>query len=90
MNQRQRPDQEQLLQWINMVSFACTDAVLYLDTHPDCSEALAFYQKHVSLRKQALEEYARLYGPLTLDTAASTGNNWAWINHPWPWEGGKC
>ncbi len=90
MNQQQRPDREQLLQWISMVSFACTDSALYLNTHPDCSEALAYHHKHMALRKQALEEYARLYGPLTMDSAVSNSNNWMWIQQPWPWEGGKC
>ncbi|MCI8418379.1 MAG: spore coat protein CotJB [Lachnospiraceae bacterium] len=90
MSPRQKPNQEQLLQWIDMVSFACLETALYLDTHPDCQEALAYYQKHVSLRKQALEEYARLYGPLNLDLAGSMEDRWAWVQRPWPWEGGKC
>ncbi|MCI8854709.1 MAG: spore coat protein CotJB [Lachnospiraceae bacterium] len=90
MNPRQRPNQAQLRQWIDMVSFACLETSLYLDTHPDCQEALAYYQKHLSLRRQALEEYARFFGPLTLDTAGSMEDRWAWISQPWPWEGGKC
>ncbi|MBQ8185147.1 MAG: spore coat protein CotJB [Lachnospiraceae bacterium] len=90
MNTRQRPNQEQLLQWIDMVSFAGFDTALYLDTHPDSQEALAYFKKHMALRKQAMEEYSRLYGPLTLDHADSCEDKWAWIHQPWPWEGGKC
>ena len=37
-------NRNQLLQWINEVSFAVTDISLYLDTHPDDKEALAFPQ----------------------------------------------
>lgn len=90
MNTRQRPNKEQLEHWIQMVSFAAFDTALYLDTHPDCLEALAYYKKHLMLRKQAMDEYARLYGPLTLDQAGSMEDHWAWIQQPWPWEGGKC
>ena len=90
MNTRQRPNKEQLLQWIDMVSFASFDTALYLDTHPDCQEGLAYYKKHMALRKQAMDEYARLYGPLTLDQAGSCEDHWAWIQQPWPWEGGNC
>ena len=36
----QQMSQKQLLQWINMVSFAVNDITLYLDTHPDEEEAL--------------------------------------------------
>ena len=41
----QQMSQKQLLQWINMVSFAVNDITLYLDTHPDDEEALN-YLKH--------------------------------------------
>ena len=38
----QQMSQKQLLQWINMVSFAVNDITLYLDTHPDDEEALNY------------------------------------------------
>ena len=38
---------------------------------------------------KALKEYARLYGPLTIDTANDTcSRRWEWVMQPWPWEGG--
>ena len=45
----QQMSQKQLLQWINMVSFAVNDITLYLDTHPDDEEALN-YLKHYANR----------------------------------------
>lgn len=86
----QRPNKQQLLKWIDLVSFAVTDCTLYLDTHPEDADALAYFREYSRLRNQALEDYARMYEPLTLDTAMVSGNHWEWIHNPWPWEGGAC
>lgn len=81
----------QLLNYINEVSFAAYDAMLFLDTHPTDPEALAYFRKHSRMRTAALKEYERLYGPLTLDTAGdSISSSFAWSQQPWPWEGGAC
>lgn len=90
MNGQQQMSQGQLLNWINMVSFAVYDTALFLDTHPCDKEALAYYNNCSRLRNQALHEYARLYGPLTLDYAADCDNEWKWVQTPWPWEGSRC
>ena len=93
MNPVQNQQKEMLLKKINEVSFAVDDILLFLDTHPDCQEALDFYHKNVSARKEALAEYARLYGPLTIDTADDgCSRSWDWIRQPFPWEekGGCC
>lgn len=37
-----RPCKKELLEWINIVSFAVDDVKLFLDTHPNCTEALDF------------------------------------------------
>ncbi len=84
------PTRQQMLQWVNMVSFAVTEANLYLDTHPDDAAALAYFQEYNRLRNQALEDYASMFGPLTVDTAKGSRKKWEWVNNPWPWEGGAC
>lgn len=80
---------EQLMQWLNMVSFAVVDIMLYLDTHPEDEEALKYFNYYAEQRKAALHAYAEKYGPLTIDTARP-GNYWDWSDVPLPWEGGKC
>ena len=85
----QQMSQKQLLQWINMVSFAVNDITLYLDTHPDDEEALNYIKHYKELRKQGLRAYADQYGPLTIDSA-KVGDHWDWATQPWPWEGGMC
>ena len=82
----QTMNQNQLLQWINQVSFAITDITLYLDTHTDDKEALEYFDKYNCERQKALEIYNNQYGPLVLDTIKSP-NYWCWAKDPWPWEG---
>ena len=83
------PCRHDLLHWINVVSFAVDDAQLFLDTHPDNQAALSFFQEYSKLRKEALADYSKFYGPLTIDTAnMNCRDKWTWINEPWPWEGG--
>lgn len=80
-----------LLCFINEVSFAVYEALLYLDTHPTDQEAMQFFREHNQLRNRALREFNRLYGPLTIETANDEESKcWEWMNQPWPWEGGDC
>lgn len=82
---------EDLLNYIDEISFTLYDLLLYLDTHPEDIEALNCFREYSQKRNQALKEYARFYGPLTADTAEDTpGNTWKWSQQPWPWEGGAC
>lgn len=82
----ERTSRNNLLDWINMCSFAVNEATLFLDVNPDNKEALEYYNKYCRLRKEALEEYAKLYTPLTIDTADNDNQKWEWIENPWPWE----
>lgn len=90
----ERMSKEQLLDRINQVSFAVYEMILYLDSHPCDEEALAYFEEKSALRNEALETYAKNFGPLTVDTANDTQSRcWEWVNQPWPWEvkkGGNC
>ena len=84
-------NRKELLNHINQVSFAVDEVKLYLDTHPCDAEALAYFREFSRERNLALKEYARIYGPLTDDTAEDTcTDRWNWINEPWPWQEGGC
>lgn len=86
-----KPCRKELMNWINVVSFAVDEVKLFLDTHPCNQEALAFFDKYEKERRHALKEYAKYYGPLTLDTAdLCESDRWNWINEPWPWQEGGC
>ena len=84
------PSRKELLHLINVASFAVDDVKLFLDTHPENKEALAYFQQYNSIRTQALKDFARLYGPLTLDSITTCSDYWKWIEEPYPWQEGGC
>lgn len=77
---------ENLLNNVNMVSFAMDEMVLYLDTHPCDKDALLYYKKLKKMRKEAVEQYEKYCGPLN-KYDVDVENGWNWIEEPWPWEG---
>lgn len=77
--------QQNLLQFINEVSFALDDVALYLDTHPKDMTAMEYYRKYKSERAQAIKEYENMYGPLCHYNVNQ--DTWTWVDEPWPWEG---
>lgn len=85
-----KPCRKELLEWINVISFAVDDAKLFLDTHPCDQAAMEYFDEFKKQRVQALKEYAKYYGPLTLDSASTSTERWKWIDDPWPWQEGGC
>ena len=86
-----KPCKKDLFHRINAVSFALNDVQLFLDTHPDNKCALEFFQMCQNERNCALKEYAKHYGPLTIDTLdPAFCGGWNWIHSPWPWQKGDC
>lgn len=86
------PDRTALLKEINEVSFAVNDVTLYLDTHPDCREALHYFNEVAPKRTALLKEFAASFGPLTIDCigkdSTDSAGQFAWLSGPAPWEGG--
>ena len=67
-----KPCRKDLLCTINQASFAVDDVKLYLDTHPCDAAALEYFHEYDRVRNQALKEYAKYYGPLTIDTTVAS------------------
>lgn len=84
------PSRKELLHLINIASFVVDDTKLFLDTHPENKEALSYFQEYNAIRTQALEDFARLYEPLTLDSITNCSDYWQWIEEPYPWQEGGC
>ena len=74
-------EQKSLLSRIMTCDFILTETALFLNTHPDCAEALAFYKKHLELRKNAAEEYARKFGMLQ-HCDYNGQSTWQWPEGP--------
>ena len=79
---------------IDQISFAVNDLTLYLDTHTDCMHGLELFGKLQARCTQLLEDFARLFYPLTIDSmsgrAAGGTGQFSWGDCPAPWEGGMC
>ena len=73
------------------LDFAIDELGLYLDTHPNDSEALELFNSYIKLAQQGRTKYEAMYGPLAKQYVSEDGK-YTWINDPWPWEiieGGK-
>lgn len=77
--------QKRLMKQVQMYSFALTEAVLYLDTHPHDTAALNYYEKYRKLRKEAIRKYEENFGPITAENIHPE-KSWSWVLEPWPWE----
>ena len=58
---------DELMRRIHSLSFAMTEAQLFLDTHPDCRDALMYFRQLRDQLDAALTEYQGKYGPLFAD-----------------------
>ncbi len=74
-----------LMNRIQVCDFILAEVGLYLDTHPDDKDALAYHAKYQEMRKKAVEEYTRQFGPLTSESHTGI-TRWSWVDTPWPWE----
>ena len=82
-------DKKSLMKIITQASFALDDTRLFLDTHPNCKEAIEYYNKAQAVREEAWNEYTGKFGPLSF-YEVSDENYWEWTQGPMPWEGGDC
>lgn len=77
-------EREVLLFKIMELDFAVNDLNLYLDLHPEDEEIYEKFRKYTKECLELKDEYARKYGPLTLDQTPS--NTYDWMKNPWPWD----
>lgn len=78
-------EKKDLMKMINAYAFAAYDWNLYLDTHPDDTDAIAMFKKMSDIAKELKKEYEAKFGPLTASSSSNT-SYWDWIDGPWPWE----
>ena len=79
-------ERETLLHNVQMYDFALLEAALYLDSHPQNADALAYFKTQQALYHDAVDAYTQKYGPLQFQHGIYD-NTWSWVNAPWPWEG---
>ena len=72
-----------LMKKIQALSFAKVESELFLDTHPECRQALEYYKEVVKNLAEATAEYSAKYGPIF--SADIQGDKWTWTDGNWPW-----
>lgn len=82
-------DRRKLMSIITQVSFAIDDVKLFLDTHPNCAEALSYYETAKKMRDEAVDEYTKRFGPISAYNV-DVKDYWTWNVGPMPWEGDDC
>ena len=78
-------DCKYIMEHLRKVDFAITDAVLYLDMHPNCKKGREYYDGLIAERRSlvcALAERCRT--PVSFYDVA--GEGWDWTDSPWPWD----
>lgn len=78
-------ERHEMLCALQQYDFALYDLQLYLDSHPNCMEAMRQYKKYKAMKKNTEEQYIRMYGPIRAEQSDTDGQ-WNWIEDPWPWE----
>ena len=79
-------EQAQMLTYVDAYCFGAHDINLYLDTHPNDRAMIELYNQYRNEYENALAQYEKKFGPITVDSEATLAYPWAWNNLPWPWE----
>ena len=84
-NNNNGDSRQMLLRRIAMYSFAMWELHIYLDTHPNDSQAKALHDEYKMKYKTAVDEFERLYGPLNIKSV-NHNTMASWVSNPWPWD----
>ncbi len=78
-------NRKELLERISEIQFVCVELNLYIDTHPDDSDALEDYSNYSMMLKSLIKAYEDQYGPL-MGFGHSTAEAGSWVCSCWPFE----
>lgn len=76
------------LEEINKISFSIDELRLYLDTHPNCTEALEMIKEYMKQRRSLMDSFTEKYGSLEA-YSIDCGDKWLWNSGYMPWENGE-
>lgn len=70
---------------VQALDFALVELGMYLDTHPDDTDAIMLFRQYAKAYEEKKAAYEEAYGPLKMSSAGK-GDRWNWIDNPWPWD----
>ena len=74
-----------MLKHLTALDFMLVDLTLFLNTHPQESEAVAEFNKIAAQADRLRNDYERAFGPLCSFRSKNPGTTWTWLEDPWPW-----
>lgn len=77
-------NRDEMLKSLMTLDFMAVDLALFLDTHPDNTDAIGDYDRIVRTADTLRMQYEAQYGPLCSFRSEADGK-WRWIDNPWPW-----
>lgn len=75
-------DYYQRLHEIQAVDFVIVELMLYLDTHPDDTDAIRQYNQYAGYSRKLKAKFESKYGPLTQGSPDQTESYWSWKKVP--------
>ena len=78
-------DKKAIMRCVYETGFVSVETMLYLDTHPEDREALAYFAQMKEQYKKCVKQYNEICGPLRF-TDVNDENYWTWVMTPMPWE----
>ena len=80
-------NREELLKKLSELDFIAVDLALFLNTHPNDSEAIQAYNQVITAADAVRMKYEEAYGPLcSFRSYAMDTQEWQWKDTPWPWQ----
>ncbi len=78
---------DELLKKLSELDFIAVDLALFLNTHPENTEAIQAYNQVITAADSVRMKYEEAFGPLcSFRSYAANTNHWEWNNPPWPWQ----
>ena len=86
-NESHNGSKHEMMQKIQKIDFAIIDLNLFLDTHPNCKEAIELFTKLAATSRSLKSDFQRQYGPLyAANSQNSTPFAWVHDDYKWPWQ----
>ena len=84
-NTNERNEQKRLYRMMQQYAFVLQETALYLDSHPNCRSALAYFRKNNARLAEVTTQYEAKYGPVTY-YGQDCGEQWQRVDTQWQWE----
>ena len=79
-------EQLEMLKRLMELEFTAVDLNLFLNTHPNCREALAEHNRTTRKLMDLKMEYQEKYGLISAMHPSSNESYWSYLETDWPWQ----